>query len=224
MHAALANFNMITDPNYKTEAVLHQLLRKNWVREGFANIDEEKSYGIKGLNMLSNYVDNRLDKEKETIIIEQMIKKDINEEFTLCGKIDKAYINETGAFEVIDYKTGERIEHSDEFTYDIQLPLYTMLVKEKTGEYPDIISYYYLSQNRKIIREITPERINIIDEYLSLLINSIKKDKDYLPNPNGHCEDSCEFFNICSNSIDFNSFVINDLVNNRENGVITAVF
>lgn len=131
IHMALADFNLITNESYKTIDVLHDLLRKNWISKGYDSIDEEKDFGLRGLKMLSRYFENPLDVGTENLIIEQMIFKDMDK-YTLCGKIDKAYIREDGIVEILDYKTGKTIKPIDK----IQLPLYLILAEEKLGYFP----------------------------------------------------------------------------------------
>ena len=150
IHAALAQFNMLTDKHYRTEGNLHTLLRKNWKREGYASIEEEREYGLKALDMLSNYFNNPQDQGQKNLLVEEMIRKDMDGKFILSGKLDKVYVREDGLLETIDYKTGNTIEALT----GIQMPIYILLTHEKVGRFPDVISYYYIAHGKKIEQSI----------------------------------------------------------------------
>lgn len=197
IHAALANYNYIDNPEYRNLETLHNLLRRNWIREGYADIDEERQYGIKGLKMLETYFNEPLDSGKENLIIEEMIKRKINDSSMLCGKIDKAYIRADDAVEVIDYKTSEKVERDPEFSDDIQLPIYLLLVKEKLGRYPSTISYYYLPNNRKAAYDISDKEISSAKDTIGRVVEDIQKEVDYLPSSGQYCFYSCEYQNLC---------------------------
>lgn len=211
IHAALASFNMITDPAYRTEQNLHNLLRKNWFRVGYQSVEEERGYGLKALEMLTTYYNNPLDQGKKNLIIEEMVKRDMNDRFILCGKLDKVYLRDDDSIEVVDYKTGNLLEHEDEFKVDIQLSIYVLLAEKKLGRYPKTVSYYYLSSNRKITREITEENIEEIIGFIWGVYEEIARETQYPCTPTSYCTSSCDYFELCDSLVDKNEIVINSL-------------
>lgn len=224
IHSALAQYNMITDQTYKTLEVLQKLLKRNWVREGYISIDEERKYADKGLKMLATYFEKPLDISKKNLIIEEMVKKDMDDGFVLCGKIDKAYINEDGCIEVVDYKTAENIERFEDYPVNIQLPIYMLLVKFKTGYLPQSVSNYYLSQNRKITKNIDPQDAEMFIEYLKNISGEIQNEKKFACSPTPYCRTSCEYANTCEGPKDYNASIINSLKGTFENAAIKSVF
>lgn len=152
MHLALADFNSIKDQNLKTLDILHNLLRKNWVRDGYESIQEEKEFGLRGLDMLSNYYSNPKDTGKDNLIIEKMLYKDFND-YTLCGKLDKVYLRSDNTIEILDYKTGNTITAID----NLQLSIYLILANKELGYYPKSVSLYYLPSNKKITESVDSE-------------------------------------------------------------------
>ena len=207
IHSTLAQFNKITDEKYRSVENLHALLRKNWKREGYSSIDEEREYGLKALDMLSNYLNDPKDQGQKNIIIEEMIRKDMDGKFILNGKLDKVYLREDNQLETVDYKTGNTIEGINK----IQIQIYILLTKEKTGRYPDIVSYYYMAHNKKIEQKVTKELIDEITEILWDVYHRISIEKEYPCNPNFNCESTCEYYDICEGAKDENLVVINSL-------------
>ncbi|MTI67510.1 MAG: PD-(D/E)XK nuclease family protein [Firmicutes bacterium] len=219
MHAALADYNNITNPQYKTLKNLHNLLRKNWIREGYETIEEEKSYGEMGLNMLTQYYNDRKDKEIENYIIEDMVFKNMKD-YVLCGKLDKVYLREDKKVEVLDYKTGKTSGLIDK----IQLPIYLILTKEKLNYYPDIISIYYLKSNKKLNKALNKDTIKKATESILKLCEVIKNEKNYDASPNAYCKKYCEYFDICEAAKNKNQNIINELDQLEKEDKLKTVF
>lgn len=220
MHITLAQFNMITDKKYRTIDNLHMLLRKNWKREGYESLEEEREYGLKALSMLSNYFDHPKDQGKKNVLIETMINKNMDGKFTLCGKLDKVYVRNDGLIETIDYKTGKNIETFN----NMQLPIYILLTKEKLGRYPNVISYYYMAYNKKIEQEVSEE---VIEDALNNLWNIYKKistEKEFSSNPNTNCKMMCEYYDMCNEAKDSNSIMTNILKNLKNEKRTDTIF
>ncbi|MTI69177.1 MAG: PD-(D/E)XK nuclease family protein [Firmicutes bacterium] len=212
IHKTLSKFNKITDKNIKTLNNLHNLLRSNWIREGYRDKDEERDFGLKALKILTNYFNNPLDKHKKVLITEKMIYKDMGE-FILCGIIDKGFLRSDNKLEITDYKTGGIVTHSNDFQIDLQLPIYVLLAEEYLSKYPSIVSYYYLLHNKKIDREINNENINAIIEALWKRFNEIKNKNTFPCNPNEYCLSSCEYSSICEEATNENAIIANELEN-----------
>ncbi|MEJ8554837.1 RecB family exonuclease [Tepidibacter sp. Z1-5] len=212
IHTTLANFNLIADSKYKQLDILHNLLRKNWIRDGYESKEEEREFGLRGLDMLSNYYSKPQDKGKKNLIIEEMIYKN-NDDYVLCGKLDKVYIDNKDSVEIIDYKTGNTVTPVD----NLQLSIYLILAKEKLNYYPSKVSLYYLSKNKKITNEIDENSIKNSNEIVSNLCEKIKKEENFKLNFNSHCKNNCEYYKVCDASKIANSSNIESLDNLDEN-------
>lgn len=218
MHLALADFNMITDTKYKTLEVLHNLLRKNWVRDGYESIEEEREFGKKGLDMLSTYYNNPKDIGNKNLIIEKMIYKECGD-YILCGKLDKVYEHDD-LVEIQDYKTGQKISQID----NIQLPLYLILANHQLNYYPSIVSLYYLAHNKKNITKVDTEFIEKSTNFIYSLCNTICSEVNFEASPNSYCNLNCEYYNICEEAKDESMMIINSLKQICDNGNISTVF
>lgn len=213
MHKALADFNQITNPNYRTIDILHNLLRKNWIRDGYESIEEERNFGKKGLEMLTKYYESPKDIGLKNLIIEEMIYKDM-EKYVLCGKLDKVYLRKDKKIEVIDYKTGKPSLIIDK----IQLPLYIILAEAKLNYYPNIISTYFLSTNQKLSKDLDDKFIEKAIKYVLNICEKICNESNFEPKPDFYCENYCEYFSICDEAKNRNLTILNKL--ERENALI----
>lgn len=220
IHMTLAQFNNITNPQYRTLDNLHKLLRKNWSRDGYESIEEEREYGLKALEMLTNYFKDPKDQGKENLVVEEMIKQEVDNRYVLAGKLDKVYRRHDNLIETMDYKTGNTIEQFNK----LQLPIYALLTKEKLGYYPDTISYYYLAHNIKTEMEVTKELIDEAIKILEDVYQQLYTERAFPPSPSEYCQNTCEYFEHCNDAKDHNSIVVKILKTLDENNDIDTVF
>ena len=162
IHSSLNEFNCLSAKE----------LNKNWIVDGYSSTEEMLNNFVIAKNILSNYFKNRKDCGK-TLLTEEMVYYNVNNSLTICGKIDRVFINSDGKIELLDYKTGNCNNLMIDINTDIQLPLYIVLLKHRLNLVPDIISYYYLKNNSKISLEITEDVINICLDRLKTIIADI---------------------------------------------------
>lgn len=224
IHSAIAQFNYIKGDEYRSQDVLQNLLRKNWIRDGYTSVDEERNYGLKGLKMLENYYNNPLDTGKDTKFIETMIYKSLDNNMMLCGKIDKTYIREDGFTEVLDYKTSENITKCENPHENPQLLMYILLAKEKLGYYPQAISFYYLSKNVKFVHNVEEKDIVVANDYISDIIHQITSEQIYGASPTVCCKSSCEYYQFCEAGQDMSEIIMHELELCKTNNVISNIF
>lgn len=198
IHSALKEFNLIANEEDKTLEKLLKLFRKNWIRKGYSSIEEEIEFGKKGIAMLTSYFNDPKDESKKILMVEEMIYKDIDGEFILCGKLDKVYVHKDNSTETIDYKTGSTISVID----NLQLPIYLLLTHEKLGHYPDIVSFYFLQPNRKVSREVDMDYIEEAIELVKEAGLTICCETEYPCTITPNCKDGCEYFLICNEAIE----------------------
>lgn len=193
IHTALGKYHLIQDSQYKTLEILHKLLKKNWIRDGYSSIDEERIFGLKALDMLTNYFNNPKDLGKRNLLIEEMVYKNIDDKFILCGKLDKVYLREDETLETVDYKTGESILPVD----NLQLPIYILLTQDKVGFFPHTVSYYYLAHNKKSSSEVEEKDIDNILQLIWHIRDEIDRETDFPCNPTPRCQKTCEYYVLC---------------------------
>ena len=190
MHLALADFNRLDD-EHRTLDNIHDLLRKNWIREGYSSREEEREFGLWGLDMLTQYFKEPKDIGKN-LIIEEMIYMDVGD-FILCGKIDKTFSTDDGEYEVVDYKTSKTIAPID----NIQLPIYLLLTNYKLKDYPNKVSLYYLSENKKVTNDVDKSFIDNSTKDIFNICDDIMREDYFEPTPNSYCKSNCQYYEIC---------------------------
>lgn len=224
MHSALAEFNYVHDEKYRTLEILQNLLRKNWIRDGYSSIDEERAYGLKALKMLEDYFNNPLDIGKNTFFVESMVQKKLDNNIILSGKIDKTYTREDDIVEVLDYKTSDNVSVAENPHENEQLLIYLLLAQDRLGFYPGAISFYFLSQNIKISHNVTNEDINAANDFLTNIINQITSEQIFEPSPTRHCKSMCEYYFKCDIAHDMSTVVIKELLQAEDKKILSDVF
>lgn len=174
IHNTLNQFNLLPI-NKQIFDNLEVLLNQNWIVEGYLSTEEMLENYIKAKSMLLNYFNDRKDLGK-LLLSEGMIYYNVNPSLTICGKIDKVFINSENKVELLDYKTGVSPSLIIDASTDFQLPIYLILLKQKLNLVPNIISYYYLSTNTKISLNITEDVINICLERIKFIIEEMSQE------------------------------------------------
>ncbi len=195
IHNTLAEFNRLPQTEQLYEVIV-PLYKKHWKNDGYKTQTEKETYYQKGLEMLKSYCDDRKDLG-ETLFCEKMIFYNVNANLTLCGKIDKVFKTTDAKIELLDYKTTNSPCDEIDFINDMQLPVYLILTKYQLGNYPNVISYYYLSSNTKVSLELNDEILNYCIENLRNTIKEIKSEHAFELTPSFLCNSSCEFINSC---------------------------
>ena len=180
LHICLEKYNnSIKNKRRLNYNSIKELLKSSWVSIGYDSKEEEKEFYEKALSILNCYFSDRKDKENNILFVEEKLTKVLSNDIVLFGKPDKIYINTNGELEIVDYKaTGSMSYHLNPL-YDIQLLLYIILLKEKTGLYPSIVSRYYLCFNKKISHQLTNDDITLIETYFSTVLPIVQ---DYYSN------------------------------------------
>lgn len=176
LHITLAKFNLIKNYKDKTLEMLNQFLKESWIALGYETKEEESNYFTKALNILKIYFENPKDIARTTILVEEMITKELNNNIVLFGKVDKVFINSLGQLEVLDYKSSAYVNYNLNPMEDSQLSLYLILVKHRLGYYPKLISYYYLSHNIKVSYIVKLEDIAHLEQRFADTITNIQHD------------------------------------------------
>lgn len=171
IHKTMSEFNkLLAQKEKQTLKNLNNLLEKNWVNDGYESKEEEQKFKIRAYFMLSNYFHNPLDIGLNSLLINKNISQRINDKTLVFAKVDKVYERTDGGIEVIDYKSGYLINHTDNFSLDLRTAILTELVASKINKYPDYISYYYLSYNKKFTHQISRDDYKKIPRLISEIV------------------------------------------------------
>jgi putative RecB family exonuclease len=189
IHAALEEYHGKKLTSFED---LVECYNNGWVNEGFADAQAALEYYDKGLLILKNYHQSIIGTKTEILHVEYGFNVEFGKN-RLRGEIDRIDKHSDGSIEIIEYKTHAKLWGRQEIEHDLQLPLYAIAVKKSLGLPAKILSYYFLSHNRKIERETC-----IKDELLEGVVNETAKnieEKKFEANIKS-CG-FCEFKNKC---------------------------
>ena len=148
----------------------------NGKKGGFKNEEEEKSFYIRGEEMIKKVVENPKILLNKIIPLNYFYKGDmipnyylsLDENIILCGSIDWVeYLKDTDSVRIVDFKTGRNDEDDDSFQLPIYYLLLSNLMKENSSKIYKIdeVDYWYHDhENKKEDSEHDEFYIKKIDE------------------------------------------------------------
>ncbi len=200
IHSAIDKFLKSRQEN-RTLELLKSIFRDEWKNSRNMyraqkalemDIDTEKQFGKKGLEMLGNFYNSNFNSTPHAS--EQFVKAIIDDEVTFVGRIDRIELFGNG-FRVVDYKTGK---FSPMFVDFLQLNTYAW-VMNKFGMKTFSSVFYYLEENQTIEREFDDEKLVETEREL---LNRIKfmleyfKSGEFKPKPSKLCA-WCDYTDMC---------------------------
>ncbi|MCK5044366.1 UvrD-helicase domain-containing protein [Candidatus Parcubacteria bacterium] len=177
---------------------LLELYKKNWLDEWYEDKAQKEKYFQQGKRSLQLFFDDFKKKQPKTLIIEnepaleQGFNLKINNDIFI-GKIDRIDKIDNGV-EIIDYKTGKAAEKLNAADRE-QLLIYQMAAQEVLGLEPKKLTYYYLTEGKKLSFLGSKEETAKQKEKMMTKIEQIKKG-DFSPTPGWQCQ-FCDFKSIC---------------------------
>ena len=193
VHNALHDFYDKVKTADRTWEKLEELLRKRWTenRNGFADKEDEKKWGMKALQMLKIYF-NKHDVKKTPAMLEDYYDMDVDNDLKVLGRIDRVDKDEEG-YHVIDYKTGK---FDEEDISDMQLVVYAMIMSHNMKVPVYKASYLYLQNNKWHSINISEDDFQDSVDQIKEKVEKIKQEKEFAPRINKYCK-SCDYIEIC---------------------------
>ncbi len=206
MHKTLRFIYTPTAHGFPTKEEAINFFGQNWKQEILIKEGEEKGYFEDGIKILSNYIDSKDDAERNQVIaLEHHFNIKIGEH-DLEGFIDRIDRTKEG-FEIIDYKTSQKIPPEKEIENDLQLSIY---LRAFINEWPSLfkevketdkikLTLYFLRHDIKLSATRTKKDLKDIDEKITELINAVeeaKKNNKFDPFPSNLCG-WCDYQEIC---------------------------
>jgi putative RecB family exonuclease len=175
---------------------------KNWNPEVFENEFQERSAFAQGIKIIQNYYKDNNPYDIKIVDLESRFSVDLKhdrEVHLISGIIDRIDKTEDG-YEIIDYKTANKLPAQSHIEENLQLLIYLLAFIKR---YPDLaknpekvkLSLYYLKHGTKLsttknVQQLEQEKQKIFD-----LFEEIKK-SDFKPQTSPLC-DWCDFQEIC---------------------------
>jgi len=177
----------------RTAQVSESILRRRWKenRLGFADLEEEKKYGIQAIRMLRLFT-HKMDVARDPVALEEFQNVECAPDVFLTGRIDRID-KEPEGLHIIDYKTGK---FNEEWVSPEQLKLYAVMVANSMKAPVRKASFLYLATHTWYTIDVNEDLIEDAVEDLQEKVEQIRTEKEYSPEVGDHCK-FCDFQEIC---------------------------
>jgi putative RecB family exonuclease len=193
-------------PNERTPEALHVLFRKAWTElrslseyQGlFDSTESERAWGIKCLELLSNYFATEDPCRLEPVDREMDLLEDLDG-ITIRGILDRIDRRDDGRLVITDYKTGAPPSERYVLPAFFALKIYALLIRRRTGETPAEIRLLYLKGPATYRMEVDDAQLDGVDRQLRALWKAIDRAidaDDFPPKPSRSCS-WCSYKSIC---------------------------
>ena len=201
IHNSLYDFYKIAKET-KTPSLneLKQILKKEWIREGYESKEHEKERYAQAIKILENFYKNEGPKFKNPLEIEIPFRFTLKNGVKVFGKIDRVDKKGDG-IEIIDYKTGADNPKAKK-AHELQLKIYALAatkVKDPVlNQKPENITLtlYFLEGNTKTSMNFKSKDLEDLENELIEEVKEIEN-SDFKCSKNLICR-NCEFKMLCS--------------------------
>lgn len=172
----------------RTPERLYDLFRESWTElkpleypELFDSVDDERSWGIEGLNMLAAYFSIEDPTSFEPVALEMDLLVNVDH-MKIRGILDRMEeVEEVGedgekrtALVITDYKTGKAPAQRYANNAFFGLKIYALLIRASQGVTPDRIRLLYLKGPTEYTMEVTDALLDATQEHLASLWHAIE--------------------------------------------------
>jgi RecB family exonuclease len=194
LHQALYRFHNRPVPVAPSLDELLDTLEAVWVREGYTDESEERSYREHGASVLARYHEDNADTFAIPAALEHRFTIEV-EGVQLTGVLDRMDRIPGGGYEIIDYKTNRRLPPQRRIDTDLQLSIYFLAAKEVWGIEPERLTLYYLLPGQRMSTTRTRADADELRRRIAIVAERIGAGK-FEPRENPLC-DWCDFQALC---------------------------
>ncbi len=205
IHVTLKDFYLKVKEGAKpSEKLLFEILKDDWIKDGYKGKIHEKKFLEKGKMFLSDFLKKEFNPKNLPLLLEQqfVVPLTLNGEYLkIGGKIDRVDALPDGRIEIIDYKTGANVPTQKDVDKDLQLNFYALAAMKIKGQPfekdpKDVVLTLYYFDNQKKIQSVRTK------EELEKTITEIFKTKKEIETSDFACSKSilcksCEYSLIC---------------------------
>lgn len=177
-----------------TAGTLLELLDEGWRRGGFGDSHDELQFLDRARAAMRAYWEGERRSESTPAFLERQFEFKVGPHW-LRGRVDRVDRLPDGCHEVIDYKTGARIE-SERHGGDLQLALYRMGAVEAWDLEIEQGSYYYVMDGIKETVAPEPDDRQRVEQTV-LEVGEGVLSQDFEPKPSPSVCSWCDFRMVC---------------------------
>lgn len=173
---------------------LMDLLDQGWRRSGFGETHDELQFLDRARQAMRSYWENEQASDSVPAFLERQFEFKVGPHW-LRGRVDRIDRAADGGFEVIDYKTGQRVDplrHGG----DIQLALYRLGAGEAWDLEVESGSYYYVLEGEKATVECGPDDRERVERTVLEVAEGVLS-QDFEPRPSPEVCGWCDFRLVC---------------------------
>ena len=170
------------------------LFEAGWRRTGFGSSDDELQYRDRAVAALARYHERHRSGGSQPVWLERSFSFSIGAH-QLRGRVDRVDQRNDGAYELIDYKTGQQESHA-KLTDDLQLALYRMAAREAWELEAAIGSYWYVLADERVPVAAAPDDSERVERTVLEVAGGIEA-QDFEPRPSYEICSWCDYRLIC---------------------------
>jgi putative RecB family exonuclease len=190
----------------RTPERLYDLFREAWTEvrgeeefaELFANLDQEREWGIESMELLANYfsIEDPTSFEPEDRELDMLEDLD---GMMIRGILDRIDRDSDGRLIITDYKTGKAPPERYALSSFFALKIYALLIRNRLGETPKEVRLLYLNGPTLYRLPIEDRHLDAMDGQLRALWAAIERAMatDRFPARRGSLCNWCSYQEIC---------------------------
>ncbi|MBK5232529.1 MAG: ATP-dependent helicase [Thermoleophilia bacterium] len=196
IHNVLQRFHdpKLTDTGDQGLDLLMSLLEQGWRRSGFGDSNDELQFKDRAYAAMENYWQTESASDSQPVWLERQFEFKIGPHY-VRGRVDRVDRRGDGGYEVIDYKTGMKV-NTERLGGDIQLAIYRIGAAEAWDLEVDNGSYYYVLDGEKVNIEAGPDEAERIDRTVREVGDGILS-QDFEPRPSPGVCSWCDYRLVC---------------------------
>ncbi len=177
-----------------------QLLKKNWIVEGYESKGHEEEAFKKAQKFLLEYLDSELHKFHKPILIEQAFTLHLDPTLKILGKIDRVDDIGNGEIEIVDYKTGANMPTQKEIDLDLQMGIYALaavdagILNRKIDKVR--MCFYFFETGSKMVTTRKTDDLEAIKKQIFEMRDTIEH-SDFACSKGMLCQ-NCEYKILCN--------------------------
>lgn len=170
------------------------LLEQGWRRSGFGDSNDELQFKDRAYAAMKNYWESESRSDSEPVWLERQFEFKIGPHY-VRGRVDRVDRTGQGGYEVIDYKTGQKV-NTERLGGDIQLAIYRIGAAEAWDLDVGSGSYYYVLDGEKVEIAAGEREVERIERTV-LEVGEGILGQDFEPRPSPQVCGWCDYRLVC---------------------------